>query len=30
LQREGVEKFVQPFDTLLASLAAKREALLVA
>jgi transaldolase len=30
LQREGVEKFVQPFDTQLASLAAKREALLVA
>jgi transaldolase len=30
LQREGVEKFVQPFDTLLASLAATREALLVA
>lgn len=30
LQREGVEKFVQPFDTLLATLAAKREALLAA
>jgi transaldolase len=30
LQQEGVEKFVQPFDTLLATLAAKREALLVA
>jgi transaldolase len=30
LQHEGVEKFVQPFDTLLATLAAKREALLAA
>jgi transaldolase len=30
LQREGVEKFVQPFDTLLATLATKRDALQVA
>ena len=30
LQREGVEKFVQPFDALLATLAAKRDALRVA
>lgn len=30
LQREGVEKFVQPFDTLLATLATKREALQLA
>ncbi len=30
LQREGVEKFAQPYDALLASLEAKREALLTA
>lgn len=30
LQRDGVEKFVQPFDSLLATLRAKRDALLAA